>query len=255
MNRRTLIWRVGGFGLLLMIAVGLFAYQDWTEEPPVDVVRGVPPVSRALQHVSYAVDDMADMSEAERGKYLETNFPHLPQDVVYYLRDLGKIHPSREITRVEFRYGSLGDIMAESGDDIERVNGYFENQLIAIVYVEQGVEPYIVIVECLNGTFITVDRWKTLQAVGEHGITESFVIGRGEGLTHHVSYGTAIDLAERFELPLYVGNRMRSDRRITPNEARLIDTDHEQVTVKVGVGDFFDLRRMEYRKAGRQQQS
>jgi len=236
------------------MAISFFAIH-WIpgeNDPGVNVVRGVPPISEALSQVAQAADRMATLPVGERGAYLEQHHPHLKTDLLYYLRDMEKLSSAQEVTRVEFRYGSLQDVAAESGDGETR-HGFFEDQIIALVYIQGAEFPITVIVECLNGIFTLPEQLRGLQLVGDHAPRERFTIGPREGLTHHVSYATAIDLATRFNLPLYRGRNLGAQNRITPTEARALEsqTDRVQVTVRVFEGDVFDLRRMQFIPAPR----
>lgn len=93
----------------------------------INVVTGVPPVSGSLSSIGATLDAMSALPVAERGAYLERNWPHLDEDVVYFLRGIGKLQPGQRVRQVEFRFGSLDDVTAESGDGRNR-HGYFENQ-------------------------------------------------------------------------------------------------------------------------------
>jgi hypothetical protein len=221
----------------------------------VDVVNGVPPMSTSLAGIAPTLDDMANMSPQARGRYLEQNWPHLDEDVAYYLREMGKLSPETAVHRVEFRFGSLNNVRAESRDGERR--GYFENQLIALVYPRGSRVPMSVIVQCLNGTFALPEELERLQAVGSHTPQERFTIGPREGLIHHVDFPVAIDLAERFNLPLYRGRSFNQRFRITSDQARRLEstTDRLQVTVYVVEGDRFDLVNMTFTPSPRRARS
>lgn len=231
--------------VLLVLLVGLVALLlslACASREKIDVVNGVPPVSDALSSIAPTLDAMGEMPPDQRGAYLEQNWPHLDEGVVYFLRDKKKLARNDRVDRVEFLFGSLNKVTAESGDGRNR-HGYFEDQLVALVYVRGQSKPIKVIVHCLNGIFSTEDDLKGLQAVGSHTPMERFTIGPREGLIHHVDFPVAIDLAERFRLPLYRGKDMNPRNRITPDQARALEntTDRLQVTVYVVQGDRFDL--------------
>lgn len=211
-----------------------------------DLVKGVPPMSTSLAGIAPTLDEMARMSPERRGRYLEQNWPHLDEDVVYFLRQMGKLSPTTSVRRVEFRFGSLNDVVAESSEGQRR--GYFEDQLVALVYTRGAREPIAVIVQCLNGTFALPKELRSLQAVGSHTPQEQFTIGPREGLIHHVDFPVAIDLAERFNLPLFRGRTLNQRFQISPDQARRLEstTDRLQVTVYVVEGDRFDLINMTF---------
>ena len=146
---------------------------------------------------------------------------------------------------MDFHFGSLKDVRAEGGDGQTR-EGYFKDQVIALVHVRGVNKPLAVIVQCLNGVFQLPENMQRagMQHLGNYTPVERFTIGPREGLTHHVDFPTAINLADRFDLPLYKGREMSTARRITPDQARALEdrTDWVQVTVYVVEGDIFDLR-------------
>lgn len=70
----------------------------------------------------------------------------------------------------------------------------------------------------------------------------TITIGWHDNLTKHVSYQEALDLAERHGLDVYAG-KGQARHRVTPEQARLIDTARTRVTIVVVRGDRFDLDR------------
>jgi hypothetical protein len=209
----------------------------------VDVVEGVAPMSHQLAGIAGTIDHLATLrTPQDRGRYLEANWPHLDEDIVVFLQDRGKIARGVNPTRVQFYYGSMKNVLAESADGNRR--GYFENQLVAIVTVPGQKEPIRVLVQCLNGTFALVEDLEKLEMIGDHAPQLRFAIGRGEGLVHHLDYPAAIRVAERFHLPVYRGKQMVAKARISYGEARTLEsrTDWTQVTVGgLKTGDRFDL--------------
>jgi len=238
---------VGMLTVIGLVVGGIYMLTDGDTQSVnrgVDVVRGIAPISDALAYVAEATDSMATMTMEERGKYLEANHPNLEIGLVYYLRQRNKITSEQEVRRVKFYYGSADDVLAESGDG-NQYKGYFENKLVAVVYVSGQEKPWAVIIECLNGTFMLVEDIESrLQLVGDHAPREHFVIGPNEGLVHHVPYRTAIDLAEEHDLVLYRGKKLLRSNIITPDEARALEseTGSIQITVYVVEGDEFNLQ-------------
>lgn len=239
-------------GAVLVVVILGAIWLGVTYKENVDVVRGVPPVSRAMQNIQPTLIAMKSMPTADRAAYLTRNWPHLSEDVTYYLRQHNRIRHDQAVERTMFYYGSLDNVSVESNGGAQRY-GYFGDQLVALVKVVGVERPIQVLVECLNGTFIELDRIKGLQAVGDHTPIEQFTIARGEGLIHHVDFPVAIDLAERHKLPLYRGKVMTEVNKITPMQARALEatTDRLQVTVRVTEGDQFDLRAGTYTRAPR----
>lgn len=237
------------YALSLLLLMALCAGCSTKEN--VDVVKGVTPISTAFASIAHANDTMASMTIGERGAYLEETWPHLDEDLAYFLRRHGKLNSHDHIDRIEFYYGSMEDVQAESATGNRY--GYFKNQLIAMVWLVDTKDPVKVIVECLNGTFAMAEDIQKLQQVGSHTPLESFTIARNEGLLHHVDYPVAMDLADRFDLPLYRGKVVAEENRISVAEARELEatTDRLQVTVLVYEGDVFDLRRMTFKSPHR----
>lgn len=230
-----------GLGIALVVGIAGWAFLNRREN--VDVVNGVSPVSRSMASIADTLAELQRLSPTERGAYLERTWPHLAEDVVYFVRRQGRIPTGARVQRVEFFYGSLENVGAESANG-DRY-GYFNNQLVALVSVEGIAKPFKVIVQCLNGTFVLDEDLRRLQAIGSHTPIEQFTIGQGEGLVHHVDFPTAISIAEQHGLPLYRGHTLTSQARLTPAQARLLEsqTDRLQVTVLVYEGDQFDLAR------------
>jgi hypothetical protein len=232
---------------LLVIAWVFF----WPQAKGADLVHGVAPVSTRLQSIAPTIEEMARIQDpAERQAVLQRNWPHLQQDIIYYLRGDGKIQSNEQVARVEFRFGSLEGIQGESASR-EYQRGFVKDELIATIFVT-GRDPFHVLVLCTNGMVAPLDDVQGLQLVGSHNVPmERFTIGRGKGLVHYVDYPLAIDLAERFRLPLYRGRDQRDANRITPAQARALEnrTDWTQVTVGVKEGDVIDLRTGTYTSA------
>lgn len=211
-----------------------------TEFPAVSTRFGTPSFQAALQ-------TLKSLPSKQRSAFLDKNFPSLHEDVVYYLRDRGKLTASDRILRVQFLFGSVENAKAEDGDG--NINeGKFEDQLIARISVTGKDKSLDVIVFCLNGTF---ELPEDLQVLGSRVPEQQFIIAAGEGLTSHVAMPTAVDLAKRFNLPMYRGKKIAEQFRITPEEAQQIDTDKTQVTVYVVEGDQFDLINMTFQPSSK----
>ncbi|MDO8552158.1 MAG: hypothetical protein Q7S01_01360 [bacterium] len=223
----------------------LIALFGCAEQENINLVDGVAPVSTAFVDIEPTLREMAAMAPAERASYLARVRPRLALDVVQYLRNQRKITRDQKVNNVTFFFGSLKEVSAESHGG-GRHQGYFNDQLVARVEVA-GAAPIEVIVKCLNGLFMTINRLNSLQTVGNYPILERFKIGRHEGLVHHVSYQLAMDIAQRFNLPLYRG-RGKGEMRITPDQARVLESETDRVRVRVHVveGDRFDLVNMTF---------
>lgn len=218
----------------------------------IDLVAGIPPVSTAYASIAEFLPELEDLTSQQILERIATEYPHLDEGVVYYLREKGKIPTGAAVSRVEFRYGSLDGVRAESADGTVH-DGYFHNQLLASVWTSASPDPLTVIVTCLNGTFMLPGQLDSTLFVSIEVPTERFVIGRGEGLIHHVDFDHAIDLAQRFNLPLFRGREIGREHAITPDQARALEgeTDRVQITVMVFEGDQFDLAQGSYTPARR----
>lgn len=233
------------FGLLAFAAlVGLMASASGcAHRAGIDVVNHQMPVSDLYSRIDHDLRVMAGLPPAQRAQYLRAHWPNLEAGVVHYLRERGKLRPDQAVDRVEFRFGSLDGVRAEGGDGQTR-EGYFRDQIIALAYPHGAQKPLAVIVKCLNGLMALATDLDGLQPIGSYTPIERFTIGPREGLTTYVDYPTAVDLAERFNLPLYRGKSQRDRYRIRPMEARRLETQTDWVQVTVGVveGDAFDLQ-------------
>lgn len=237
---RHVVIGVVGAGALLVAGIMLFGPKASAR---VDVVEGIKPVSTQMLGIAGTIDDMAKLPVAERGAYLERNWPHLSEDMVFFLQRRGKIAPGVEPTKVEFYFGSMDKVLAENGDG-GRQRGYFANQLVAVVTVPGQKDPIKVLVQCTNGTFALVEDLRKLQAVGEHTPQMRFTLGAGEGFTRHLDYPAAIQLAQDLGKPLFRTGRMTPENRITPDQARALESSLDWVQVTVGnvfQGDKVDL--------------
>lgn len=224
----------------------------------VDVVNGVRPASTALHGIHGYAEELARLPEAERAAYLQRERPRLEQGVVYYLRhDVRRLQPTQQVDHVEFFFGSLNHVTADDGEGIKHT-GYFKDQLVARVYLADGTgQPIDVLVKCLNCWFVLPGQVEQLQSLGAARVVEVFTIERGWGLTRYVDYPVAIDIAERFNLPLYRGKAHTEQHRISSEEARRLEynTDRVQVTVHVIEGDKFDLINMTFTPSPLRQKS
>lgn len=231
--------------IILGLTIFAILAMTWTFWPPsaraVDLVNGITPVSEAMNGIRPTLQELAALSPEQRTARLKQNWPNIEQDVVYFLRRADKLQGS-EVERVEFFFGSLKKARAE--DKVGTIHdGYFSDQLLAKVTICGRNEPLTVIVQCLNGTFLFPEDYGKLQNLGSFVPRERFVIGPRQGLATYVDYPVAMDLAERFNLPLYRGRKIDPRNRITVAEARGMETNvnRVQVTVFVVEGDAFDL--------------
>lgn len=208
----------------------------------VDVANSIQPVSTALVGIRPTLEELAKLPPQQRIARLWQDWPHLDEDVIYFARSHNMIPKGAEVQSVDFFFGSLDHVRARDAMGAEHT-GYFRDQIVSRLHVRGQNNPVDVIVQCLNGTFIDPKDLKRLQPLGMFVPAQRFEIGPREGLVHYVDYPLAIDLAERFKLPLYRDRLMDEEFRITPEQARRMepDTARVQVTVRVYEGDRFDL--------------
>lgn len=241
------------FGVALAIIAVICILAFWpSKTQAVDVVNGVTPVSTALGDIRVTLAELAQMPVEQRETRLRQEWPNLEESVVYFLRQRDRLPRDAEVERVRFFFGSMDNVRAVDGDG-NMHEGYFRDQLVARVDIRGHEKPIDVIVQCLNGVMSLPEDLAALQPLGTATPEQRFTIGPREGLVHHVDYPVAIDLAQRFNLPLYRGQHMTETARITPDQARQLEpmTDRVQVTVQVYEGDTFDLMRMSFTPSSR----
>ncbi len=229
-------------GLVVSLLVLSYMFISSSKAGGKDVVSDYKVVSERFSTPSFieAMKTLKGLPADQREAYLATTFPRLHEDVVYYLRERGKLQTNETVQNVEFLFGSATSVKAEDGDG--NVNqGKFDDQLVARVTIVGRDKPMDVIVHCLNGTF---NLPGDLQSLGNRIPKQKFTIAAGEGLTAHVAMATAVDLAKRFNLPMYRGKKISSSNSISVEQAGSLDTDKVQVTVYVVEGDTFDLVNM-----------
>lgn len=215
----------------------------------VDVVHGVRPVSD--QFTTHAVSiqtALKNLPVAEHAAFIHVNYPNLDEDAVLYLERRGKLRPSDTVSRVEFRFGSLEGVLAETGETNpdgtpKAAHGFFNEQLVALVFVEGREEPLAVIMECGNGLINRLPEDDRFQVAGVAEPRVEFTIASGESLNDHTSHETALNFAEACGLTVTRG-RGKDLEVISVATARGLDTDEVFVRVIVYAGDRFSLRGM-----------
>lgn len=240
--RPSTVIMIGAIAVLIItLLVGFFANSAEANQ---NVVTEFPRVSERFNTPGFAtvLQELKKLQPGERQAYLDKYFPKLHEDVVYYLRERGKLKATDKVASVKFLFGSASNVKAEDGTG-KTNNGKFEDELIARVSIEGKDQPLDVIVQCLNGTF---NLPGDLQEFNSRVPIQQFTIKAGEGLTTYVSMPTAVDLAKRFGLPMYRGKIIDRNYQISPEEAATINTDVTQVTVRVYPGDRFDLVNMQF---------
>jgi hypothetical protein len=245
---------VGSIGLMVLIAIIVVAVIFWPSKhidshQPVNVVDGVPPVSRAMESDVVSVQNaLAAMPANQREAWLRTHYPHLAEGVQYYLRQERVISPDVQIDRIRFMYGSLDGVRANTGTG-NNVTGMFHNKIVALVYFHGESLPRAFALQCMNGLMEVPPGYEArLQNLGDRTPNMVFTIGPREGLTKHLDYRASVDVADRFNIPMYRGKVQNAAHRISYMDARALqsETDRIQVTARVFEGDRFDLVNMTY---------
>lgn len=208
----------------------------------INIVNDISPVSTALSGTRVTIERLAQITPADRTARLQYDWPHLAESVVYYARAHGLISGTAVVDRVLFYFGDLDNARAQDGSGTWHM-GYTKDQLVARMVVAGQDEPVYLFVVHLSRIIADHKEVNRLQYLGTYHVWSRFIIGPLGGLVYYVDYPLAIDLAERFHLPLYDGREMFEKNRITPAQARLMEPDlaSTQVTVRVFEGDRFDL--------------
>jgi hypothetical protein len=251
-DRHSWHWFIAFIGALLLGGAFLSSLGS---PSGVNVATGVPAVSG--EHHDAAEEIIAALKalpEGERAGYMSTRYPELGTSIIGQMRDRGKIRPDQRVESVTYRFGSMDDVVAEQAGGT-RATGHFVDQLIAVVKIAGVAEPQAVIVLCSNGLLGFVeDDLAAMPSVGQQAARQMvFTIQRGEGLTTYVNYRTAIDIAARHNLPITKIVRGRRAELITPEAARGLEdqTDNVRVVVAVNVDDQINIADMTYTAAGR----
>lgn len=239
---QTTKWRIAcAFVAVIVIGLGVNACNKAEAR---NLVDGIAPASTAFAGIHGFAEELAKLPAVERASYLDRARPRLNEGVVFFLRSLGRIKEDEVVEKVELFFGSIENTTASDGQGREH-KGYFKDELVARVTLKGG-RTEDALVRCLNLWLELPRHLRNLQRLSSIQMLEltQFTIGRGEGLIHYVDYAVAMTLAEKHNLPLYRGKVQQARFRITPDQARRLEsrTDWEQITVGVYPGDSFNLR-------------
>lgn len=213
---------------LLLIIFGCKAKDE------IDVVRGVTPVHNWDSNTTSLLDSLKNIPDKQKMTFIQKKLPHLTPALCRYVEER---FAKTTIDSIVYSFGSgkAQGVLDAAG---ARHDGVFNNELIAYIWLKPDQlkkNPVKVFVRCLNGMF-------EIQGDSRLGLVPSeFVIQKDEGLCHHLDFKTSIWLAEKFHLPLFKGKKVRDKFKITPNQARKINTNKNQVMVLVYPGDTFRL--------------
>lgn len=226
------------FSVLLVVFVGACSGKE-----NVDLVNGISPrmdMASLDARGEATFDSIAKLLPERRQAYLREAWPNLGNDVTAWMAKQGRLNET--VDSVIFTFGSARGVEAEDETGFRHV-GYYTDELVANIYAGGSREAKQVLVRCLNGTYMLLDGVRDMRRIGPSSVATRFTIGRGQGLVHHVSYPTAMMLAEQHGLQLFRGRKQVSARGITTSQARALEdsTDVVQVTVRVYEGDQFDL--------------
>lgn len=226
--------------LLMLLGVAVIWFYP-TQPSGIDVVNGVEPVSD--QHHVMAeqlIAELREVPEAERADYMSTRYPELGASIIAQLRERGQIPSGQTVDSIDYRFGSMDGVVAERGDG-EPVEGWFEDQLLAVVHVTGQTEPVVVIVRCSNGLIdFPGDQLESMTRVGGNAGQNIWItVPPGGSLAQLVGYRTAIDMAERNGRALTRTQLGGRPERISYNEARALEnaTDRNFVFAPVYPGE------------------
>jgi len=253
-------WFNKGGWLIPVIAILAFSAWSLIARPAgVDVVNGLEPRGSLGVHErnkltldSLDILEKVGASQEEMEALFKRHWPNIETSVASWLSWQNVLPEGASIDSMTFHYGDAYKVVANDAYDKETA-GYFSDQLVAFVYVAGQKEPLKILLNCLNEYFL-LDRGanETLRRIGR-GIPEmKFTIGRGQGLLHHVDWGTSLMLAEVFDLELYRGRAQINRNEIDVGRMQTLQdsTDVVQVTVRVYPGDEFDLTTMTLTRQG-----
>ena len=235
--------------LIITIAAALvatmFIYSACNKTNQTDLVNGISAVHPIDSAHMGMLDALKDIPDNQKMAYLDQHWPNLKHDVVLNAVASGYIPQKPNIDSVVFTYGS-GRGKAHNTKK-EYVAGKFENQLIANIYMKGSNQPLVFFVRCTNGLVEPTDV--SIKRIGVATNFE-FTIEKGKGIATYIgSDDAAISIAEQFNRPLFKGRNTDQKNRITPNEARKLNTNTTPITVLVYPGDYFNLATGTYKPA------
>lgn len=211
---------------------------------PLDVVHGTKPMDApGMDSRSSFIASLKPLSPAERKKRIDKEYPRLCGQL---FRNLHAVGLTCQATSVGFVFGSGKADSVSSGDGL-RHSGIFTDELFAVVkgpcFKDKDSDSLCVFVACFNGTFYL--NGKLLENVGSY--TPVFTIEQNYGLNHYVDYHTAIWLAQKFHLPIFVGHG-KNKKPITAEKAYTLEGQLGEKFVNADVypGDVIDLGNMTY---------
>jgi len=229
----------------LLTVIAIISFSGCSNDDGVDVVNDITPVNNWSPAKLAVLDSLKNVPVTNRQNYLQANWPSLSTDLVLFLKNRNKIPSTAAIDSIVYKYGSAKEIKAEDGSGTIH-QGYFDNQLVAYVYVKNSKKPLTILVRCTNGMFSLPEDLEYVKT----DTNFEFTIEKTKGIAYYVGTNeTAINLAEHFGLNLYKGKGINKKRLISPIQARLLNTNEIQLTVLVYTGDYFNLNTMTYRSA------
>lgn len=245
--------------LILLVAAALFWSHAASNAAGVDVVNGVPAVSTTFNSPTSTEESMdatlaafRSMPPANRAAYMQAHHPHLAVSIVTFLRQHGKLGTAQPVDRVQYLFGSMSGVVAETAHG-GTASGHFNDQLLALVYPTGVAKPIVIIVQCTNGLLeFPAGSLEQMQSVGTQTANQMvFTINRGQGLTRYVDYHMAIWLAQHFNLPIQKRVMGGHFQEISADEAYRLESQTDTTLVRplVSTGDRFDLANMTYTPA------
>jgi hypothetical protein len=232
MRKRTIIFLI--LGALVASFCIVACHHKKSKKKEIDVVKDITPRHIWDPHTMGLLDSIKHVPDKDKLAYINKHLPNLTPTICRQIEErFGKL----VIDSIIYSFGS-GKAKGAEDSSGHRFDGVYKDQLVAKIWTKPKTKvgnPIIVLVVCLNGV---------IEIAGDNRIgpaSSEFVIQKNEGICPHVDFATSVWLAEKFNLPLYRGKIHRGGKRITPNQARRINTQHNQVSVLVYTGDRFIL--------------
>lgn len=231
--------KIRKFALILvavMAASVLFSCTSPKEKKEKNVVTDLTPVHRWDRNTLDMLDSLKTVPDAEKARFINRRAPHLvPTMIAQIEQKTGKFHLDSLIWH--FGSGKAKGVLDSAGT---RSDGVYEDELTAKIWttpVTKFGQPIKVFVRCLNG-MIEIEGDVRIGAA-----PLEFTIQKTEGLCSHLDYNTSIWLSDRFDLPLFKGNKFRKVDRITATQAKQLKNKlyKGQISVLVFEGDKFVL--------------
>jgi hypothetical protein len=194
------------------------------------------------KHQAEIIESLTDLSVEEQAKLLKSEWPNVLINIVSWLRSTHDQYEDKKIMSAELYYAKQ---LQAKGEDVNGTiwEGIVENELMAKIFFENQSEPVWVAVWCTNNIFEIRGELETIPLPTDL----IFTIEQNRGIAYYVGDDrVALELADYFGKPIYKGQKMTEENRISLKQALSMDTDTIQLSVLVYPGTIFDLGNMTY---------